>query len=98
MKVDEAMLNRLATLARLEIPAEERARLIRDLQQMVNFVEQLQQVDVTGIAPMISPLDHAFNGVDDIPEPPLDRDRMLTQAPDRNGPYFRLPKVVDKER
>lgn len=96
MKVDQALLKKLATLARLEIPEGAEAGLISDLQQMVTFIEQLQEVEVEGIEPMISPVQHPFNGVPDVAEPALDRDRMLKQAPDRQGPYFRLPKVVQK--
>lgn len=96
MKVDRDLLKKLATLSRLEIEEEAEAGLISDLQQMVTFIEQLQQVEVEGVEPMISPVQHAFNGVADLPEPSLDQDRMLQQAPDRQGPYFRLPKVVEK--
>lgn len=96
MNVDKVLLKKLAGLARLDIPESAEDGLIRDLQQMVNFIEQLQEVEVDGIEPMISPADHAFNGVPDKPEPPLERDRMLDHAPDRQGPFFRLPKVVEK--
>lgn len=97
MKVDRELLKKLATLARLEIPEEAEDGLISDLQQMVTFIEQLQEVEVGGIEPMISPVYHSFNGSPDVAEPALDRDRMLNQAPDRQGPFFRLPKVVEKD-
>lgn len=96
MKVDRELLKKLATLARLDIPEEAEEGLISDLQQMVTFIEQLQEVEVEGVEPMISPVQHPFNGVADVAEPALDRDRMLNQAPDRQGPFFRLPKVVEK--
>lgn len=96
MKVDTVLLHKLAGLSRLEIPESAQEDLIRDLQRMVNFIELLQEVEVDGLDPMISPADHAFNGGMDLPEPPLDRDRMLEHAPDRHGPFFRLPKVVEK--
>ncbi|MDP5170164.1 MAG: Asp-tRNA(Asn)/Glu-tRNA(Gln) amidotransferase subunit GatC [Bacteroidia bacterium] len=97
MNVNEALLVKLASLARLEIPEESKEGLLQDLQQMLDFVEHLQEVEVEGVSPMISPGEAFFNGVADIPEPPLDRERMLGQAPDRHGPFFRLPKVVNKD-
>lgn len=96
MKVDRELLKKLAVLARLEIPEEAEEGLISDLQQMVTFIEQLQEVEVEGVEPMISPVHHPFNGTADVAEPALDRDRMLNQAPDRQGPFFRLPKIVEK--
>ncbi len=97
MKIDEALLERLAHLARLDIPAEARPAVQRDLQQMLNFVERLQEISVEGASPMISPIEHSFAGTPDEPAEAMDREAMLSQAPDRQGPYFRLPKVVNKE-
>lgn len=97
MNVNEEMLNRLAALARLDIAPERKPALIRDLQKMLDFVEQLREVDAEGVPPMVSPCEAPYLGNADIPEPPLEREPLLRQAPDREGPYFRIPKVVDKD-
>ncbi len=97
MKLDITLLDQLAELARLDIQDDQKEGLLEDLQRMLDFVQQLQSVEVEGVEPMVSPFETFFNGVADIPEPPLDRERMLNQAPDREEGYFRLPKIVDKD-
>jgi len=53
MKVDTALIDNLAHLARLEFNDEEKAELQKDLQSMIAFVEKLNEVDTTGVKPLL---------------------------------------------
>lgn len=95
MPIDAGTVEKIAALARLELDPAERERMVRELQAILSYVEQLQAVDVTGIEPT--------SQVTEGDPPPLRpdearpsgvRDEVLGQAPDRDGDYFRVPQVV----
>ncbi len=95
MSIDSEVVRRVATLARLHIDPAEEPRFVTELQAIVSYVEQLQSLDVSGIEPtsqvgagVVTPLRP------DEARPSLVREEALAQAPDRDGDYFRVPKVV----
>jgi len=95
MPIDAETVERMAVLARLELPPEERERTIRELQAILSYVEQLQALDVEGIEPtsqVTEGLPPALRP--DEAHPSAVRDEALAQAPDRDGDYFRVPQVV----
>ncbi|MFN8352201.1 MAG: Asp-tRNA(Asn)/Glu-tRNA(Gln) amidotransferase subunit GatC [Flavobacteriales bacterium] len=97
MKIDEANLDRIAELARLDVsdPAV-RARLLGDMQRVIDFVEKLNAVDTKGVEPLI----HLSEEVDvlreDVARPGLTKQEALMNAPVKDSDYFKVPKVVDK--
>lgn len=97
MKIDEATLDRIAELARLDVsdPAV-RARLLGDMQRVIDFVEKLNAVDTKGVEPLI----HLSEEVDvlreDVARPGLTKQEALMNAPVKDSDYFKVPKVVDK--
>lgn len=96
MKITDELLDKMARLARLEIPAEEREDLKKDFQKMLNFVDKLQEVDTQDVEPLIHMTDSANRLREDIPQGNLDREAILKNAPDADAPYFRVPKILDK--
>ena len=97
MKIDEANLDRIAELARLDVsdPAV-RARLLGDMQRVIDFVEKLNAVDTKGVEPLI----HLSEEVDvlreDVARPGLTKQEALMNAPVKDSDYFKVPKVVNK--
>ena len=97
MKIDEANLDRIAELARLDVsdPAV-RARLLGDMQRVIDFVEKLNTIDTKGVEPLI----HLSEEVDvlreDVARPGLTKQEALMNAPVKDSDYFKVPKVVDK--
>lgn len=95
MPVDAATVRRIAHLARIAVAEDEVAGLEGELNSILAFVDQLSEVDCGGIEPMVSVIpmqlaqraDHVTDGgiVDDI----------LRNAPEREGNYFVVPKVVE---
>ena len=97
MKIDEAALDRIAELARLDVadPAV-RARLLGDMQRVIDFGEKLNAIDTKGVEPLI----HLGEEVDvlraDVAGPGLTKQEALMNAPVKDSDYFKVPRVVDK--
>ena len=96
MQITEALLDHLAALSKLRIPEGEKANLLRDFQGMLDFVDQLQEVDTEGVAPLIHMTEEINHVREDKPSGALSPDDMIPQAPDNDGTFFRVPKVVRK--
>ncbi len=89
-------VDRIATLARLTLTPDERLQFGRQLNDVLRFVEQIRQVDTTGIAATSHPLSAGAAWRDDIPHPSLPTADALANAPDANreAGLFRVPKVI----
>jgi aspartyl-tRNA(Asn)/glutamyl-tRNA(Gln) amidotransferase subunit C len=84
----------VAKLARLDLPDARIERLAGQLEAILGYVEQIQKVDMTGVEPMAHavPLHNIFR--EDIVEPSLPLDKVLQNAPDTDGRFFKVPKVI----
>lgn len=95
MPLDKATVARIATLARINLPEAEREALAGELSQILTWIEQLNEVDVAGVAPMASvaamTLPMRKDGVTD----GGDRDGVLRNAPQPARGFFAVPKVVE---
>jgi aspartyl-tRNA(Asn)/glutamyl-tRNA(Gln) amidotransferase subunit C len=91
-----ADVERIATLARLELTPDEVTLFAGQLTAILAYADQVQQVDTSGIevAPATASGDIAAR--DDVPAPSLDRDLVLAQAPsaDRAAGLFKVPRVL----
>lgn len=85
----------VAHLARLELSAAELATLTRELSAILDYVNQLQQVNTDGVEPLAHPLPlhNVFRA--DEPAPSLPVDEALQNAPDRRGDFFGVPAVLE---
>jgi aspartyl-tRNA(Asn)/glutamyl-tRNA(Gln) amidotransferase subunit C len=106
VKVSEKDVLYVAELANLELTAEERARMVRDLNSILEYVDRLNQLDTTGVPPLAQVLgQHAekpgarFDAAmrRDEPGPCLDRQQVLQAAPESDGAFFKVPKVIDAQ-
>ena len=95
MALDKTIVARIATLARIEIPESELEPLARDLSRIVGWVEQLGEVDVTGVEPMASVANMQLAMRDDKVTDGGDRDAILKNAPQTARGFFAVPKVVE---
>ncbi|MBK6910629.1 MAG: Asp-tRNA(Asn)/Glu-tRNA(Gln) amidotransferase subunit GatC [bacterium] len=94
MSITRSEVLHLAKLARLRLPDEEIAGLEKDLNAILAYFDQLQQVDVTGVEPMVHAVEGSNLLEDDVPHDCLSRDVALRDAPDRTAEFFRLPRVL----
>ena len=96
MEVNDALIDNLSNLARLEFNAAEKEGIKNDLQRMIHFVEKLNELDTTGIEPLLhmSPETNVLR--EDIPRGSVSREEALASAPATDGKYFEVPKVIRK--
>ena len=89
-----ADVERIATLARLELTADETARFAQQLTAILAYADQVQQVDTSSVPEKPPAADSRMR--EDVPAPSLDRDVILSQAPaaDRAAGLFKVPRVM----
>ncbi len=88
-------IDHLARLAKLELSAEERVRLRRDLERILAYVEALKEVPVEGVDPLPYPHEGHFQRMrPDRPRPGLDRNAVIRLAPDELFFLFRTPSPI----
>jgi aspartyl-tRNA(Asn)/glutamyl-tRNA(Gln) amidotransferase subunit C len=95
MSVDNTTVRRIARLARIRVADDEIEHLKDELSAMLAFVEQLSEVDVTGVEPMTSVTATTMRQrVDKVTDGGI-ADAILRNAPARQGDFFVVPKVVE---
>lgn len=94
MKIDRALLDKMAHLARLEFEDKDAEKMMQDMTNIINWVEKLNEVDTTGIDPLTS-MSHEVNSLrEDKIEPQIPAEEVIKNAPLKNEDYFRVPKVL----
>lgn len=102
-RVNVSDLRRVAELANLELTAPEEVSMLRDLNSILDHVAQLNELD-TSIVPAMAQVSEVLTGVSSVSTlcredkeiPCLDRTLVMTGAPDSDGIFFRVPKVIDR--
>lgn len=95
MSLDDSTVRRIAKLARIRVEDQEVARLQGELNGILGWIEQLNAVDVAGIEPLTGGAQIALRLREDVVTDGKMPDRILANAPDRAGPFFTVPKVVE---
>lgn len=100
MSVDTATVRRIAGLARIAITDEEAARLAPELDNILGWIEQLGEVDTSGVAPMTAVIPNMLRLRDDVADAdPLTgggiREAVLANAPEAEHGFFTVPKVIE---
>ena len=96
MKPDNEIFNRVAQLAQLEFKNEEKDRLLKDFANMLAFVEKLNEIDTTGVDPLIYLTDEPNLLRQDIPLQEINHAEALKNSPKKDSDYFRVPKVIEQ--
>jgi aspartyl-tRNA(Asn)/glutamyl-tRNA(Gln) amidotransferase subunit C len=95
MALDKATVARIATLARIKVPEGEQAHLAGELSQILSWIEQLNEVDTTGVEPMSGGAAMRLPMRDDVVTDGDCRDQILANAPETAHGFFVVPKVVE---
>ncbi len=100
-KVTVEDVERVAELAHLELKPEETPGMLRDLNAILDYVAELNELDTTGVEPLAQVtelVDANGKGVlrADLPLPSLDRDAVMPQAPETDQAFFKVPKVIER--
>lgn len=93
-------VRRVAELANLELSADEEFHMQRDLNAILDYVAQLNELDTSSVEPMAQVSEVLGNALSslrpDTPVPSLPRDRVMAAAPETDGTFFKVPKVIER--
>lgn len=96
MEIDDALIDHIGRLARLEFAGEEREQIKKDLGNMLGLIDRIAQLDTEGVEPLIHmTLEQSRYRPAEEPKH-LDRADALSNAPKADSDYFRVPRFVDK--
>jgi aspartyl-tRNA(Asn)/glutamyl-tRNA(Gln) amidotransferase subunit C len=96
MNIDKDTVDKIAHLARLEFDEKAKEEIVKDMNSMLAFVNKLNEVDTSGVEPMIYMSDEVnVLRADDVKQE-ITQEQALKNAPDKDSDYFKVPKVIDK--
>ncbi len=96
MTIDHHLILKLENLAKLELSEKEREELTTDLNNILSMVEKLQELDTTGVEPLVYINEETNKLRDDKVKNQVPQSEALSNSPDQDGTYFRVPKVLQK--
>ena len=95
MSVDKETVMKISRLSRIAISDAEADAMVSELNGILNWVEQLGEVDVTGVEPMTAVIPNTLRLREDAVTDGDVRERVLANAPAREGAFFGVPKVIE---
>jgi aspartyl-tRNA(Asn)/glutamyl-tRNA(Gln) amidotransferase subunit C len=95
MSLDAATIRRIATLARIRVEEQELTPLATELNGILGWIEQLNEVNVDGVEPLTGAQQMALKMRDDIVTDGGYPEKLLANAPERAGDFYAVPKVVE---
>mgnify|MGYP003349995837 CR=1 FL=1 len=96
MEVNDELINNLADLSRLRFNDAEKESIKKDLQQMIAFVDKLRELNVDGVEPLMHMSEATDRLREDVVSGSVTREEALKNAPETDGVFFRVPKVINK--
>ena len=94
-KIDISQVRTVAKLARLQLNDAEAAQFSNQLSAILDYIEKLNQLDTQDVEPLAHSLPVSTIFRDDIVIPSLGVDKALANAPQRDGPFFKVPRILD---
>ena len=95
MSVDASTVRHVAKLARIAVSDGEVEALVPELNNILGWIEQLQEVDVAGVEPMTAVIANTLRLRDDVVTDGGRRDEVLKNAPLAEHGFFAVPKVIE---
>ena len=93
-KLTEEQVRHVAKLARLRLSDDEVTHMASDLSNVLDYVSKLNELDVDGVEPMAHPLEVTNVLREDKPVAGLPVELILANAPEKDPPFFKVPKVL----
>jgi aspartyl-tRNA(Asn)/glutamyl-tRNA(Gln) amidotransferase subunit C len=93
--IDQTQVHKVALLARLELTPEEETQFTDQLGNILDYVDQLSELDVSQVAPTTRAIDVSNISRPDVLHPWADRESILANAPEQEGDFFKVPKIMD---
>ena len=96
MKITEEIVDHIAHLARLEFEGEKKEAIRKDMENIISFMDKLNEVPTDNVEPLIFMNDEVNKLREDVSEDTLTQREALKNAPKKDSDYFRIQKVLDK--
>jgi len=96
MKVDKDTVDKIAHLARLEFDEKATEAIVKDMNNMLAFVNKLGEVDTSNVEPLIYMSDEVNVLREDEVKQEITQAQALKNAPQKDSDYFKVPKVINK--
>ncbi len=95
-KIDQALVRKVAKLSRLELTEAEVEEFTGQLSAILDYVEKMKELDTTNVEPLAHclPISNVFR--EDVVKESLGTERTLANAPQRDGPFFKVPKILEE--
>jgi aspartyl-tRNA(Asn)/glutamyl-tRNA(Gln) amidotransferase subunit C len=95
MSITAKDVKHIATLSRLNVPADELDKFQEQFNQILNYAEILKKVDTTGIepSPYVLPTSNVFR--EDVPQPGVTHEEAMKNAPEEHNGGFKVPRVIE---
>jgi aspartyl-tRNA(Asn)/glutamyl-tRNA(Gln) amidotransferase subunit C len=97
VKVTEELVDKIAHLARLEFENEAKVEIMKDMQQMLEFVEKLNELNTDDVSPLVYMNTETNRLRDDVAIQSVSHKEALMNAPKHDTDYFKVPKVVENK-
>ena len=96
MLIDEKITIKIASLAKLELTEQEIKEYSKDLNNILKWMEELKEVDVSNVQPVTSVIKNELYEREDIAnKKTVEQEKILLNAPEKVGEYFTVPKVIE---
>jgi aspartyl-tRNA(Asn)/glutamyl-tRNA(Gln) amidotransferase subunit C len=96
MNIDSETVDKIAHLARLDLAADEKEEMIKDMNQILGFMAKLNEVNTTGVEPLVYMSNEVNVFRDDVVKQEITHEEALENAPKHDDKYFLVAKVIEK--
>ncbi|MCE5327583.1 MAG: Asp-tRNA(Asn)/Glu-tRNA(Gln) amidotransferase subunit GatC [Planctomycetaceae bacterium] len=96
--VDADLVRHIGVLARIDLTDPEVQSHAAQLSAILEYFDKLNELDTSGVEPMVHAMELSNVLADDTPEPSLTPEQALANAPARDGDYFKVPKVIGESQ
>jgi len=93
-KISSSDVRKVAQLARLELPEDQIQTYTAQIEEILSYVDQLQEIDTKNVSPTTRAVEVVNSMREDLVEVKCSREDILNQAPNREGDFFRVPKIL----
>ncbi len=96
MEINDAMIEKLANLAKLKFDDTEKLQIKNDLQNMIGFIEKMNDIDTSNVEPLLHMTANENILREDVIKGSITNDDALQSTANKNAPFFIVPKVIKK--
>jgi aspartyl-tRNA(Asn)/glutamyl-tRNA(Gln) amidotransferase subunit C len=96
MKINTETVDKIAHLARLEFENEGKEQIMKDMNNMLAFIDKLNELDTSNVEPLIYMSDEVNVLREDVVKHEITQQEGLKNAPKRDSDYFKVPKMIEK--